>query len=270
MLKRLILLLILFPFQLSASGELTREMLSQMRFGEIVTIMREEGISDSRELPKDLMMGQVGASWEHALSSIYDIEMMTQTVESLFLGSLGSKNLEGILEFVSSAAWQTAMDLELAARHAMLAPEIEQMAYDSYYQALSKNTRLVRDLEALVDSADLVEQNVVGALNGMYQFNLGLVDGGLEMGYTEDELLAQIWTEEESIRNDVSEWMFAFLMLAYDSIERQMLLEQIRFFQTSEGRRLNAAMFDAFDGMLNDITYQLGFALAGMMQESTL
>ena len=270
MLKRLILLFTLIPFQLSASGDLTRELLNQMRFGEIVTIMREEGISDSRELPKDLMMGQVGASWEHALSSIYNIEMMTQMVESLFLGSLGSKHLEGILEFVSSEAWQTSVDLELAARHAMLAPEIEQMAYDSYYRALAKNTRLVRDLETLVDFADLVEQNVVGALNGMYQFNLGLVDGGLEMGYTEDELLAHIWAEEESIRIEVSEWMFSFLMLAYDPIERQMLLEQIRFFQTSEGRRLNAAMSDAFDGMLNDIAYQLGFALAGMMQESTL
>jgi hypothetical protein len=49
-----------------------------------------------------------------------------------------------------------------------------------------------------------------------------------------------------------------------------MLLEQTRFFETSEGRRLNAALFDAIDDMLNDIANQLGFALAGMLRESTL
>jgi hypothetical protein len=64
--------------------------------------------------------------------------------------------------------------------------------------------------------------------------------------------------------------MYAFLVLAYDPMERQMLLEQTRFFETSEGRRLNAALFDAIDAMLNDIAYQLGFALAGMLRESTL
>ena len=270
MLKRLIFLFIIVPFQLSASEEIARDVVTQMRFGEIIQIMHDEGISDSSELPKDLMMGQLGTSWEQSLGMIYDIEMMTRTVETLFLGSLGTENLEGILGFVSSEAWQTAIDLELAARHAMLTPEIEQTAYGNYYRALSKNTQLVSDLEALVDSVDLVEQNVVGALNGMYQFNVGLVDGGLDMGYAEDELLTQIWAEEENIRNEVSEWMYAFLVLAYGSMERQTLLDQIRFFETSEGRRLNSAMFDAFDGMLNDIAYQLGYALAGMMRERTL
>ena len=51
------------------------------------------------------------------------------------------------------------------------------------------------------------------------------------------------------IRQNTTEWVYSFLLLAYEPLEDADLETYIAFSETGAGQDLNAAMFAAFDGM---------------------
>lgn len=270
MLKRLLFILLILPVPLAAQGSDDERFFELMRLDEMVQVIREEGLITDAFLPDEMMLGQGGAAWDAELVQIYNTENMINTVRAGIARSLGATDLSGMITYLESPTWQEAVDLELMARTAMLDPDVEAAAYETYYDTYLKKSHRMRDLEELVDTADLIESNVVGALNGMLQFNLGLMAAGVDIGFSEDELLTQIWADEEFFRQDVTEWLFAFLLLAYDPMERSMLRDQIAYFATDEGQRLNRAMMDGFDALFDDISFQLGVAIGEMMEERVL
>ena len=270
MLKRLFICLVFLPTQLAAQGTQFELFLKHLRLDEMLVVMRQEGLNDNATLPEDLMIGPAGSSWEEALDEIYDLGQMEETVISAMHLSLGDDDLTDITDFAVSTAWQKAVDLELEARLAMLDQNVADAAVETYYRNLDKNSRRLSDLSELVETADLIEGNVVGAMNAMLQFNLGLMHGGIDVGYIEDELLAQIWSEEDAVRTEISEWLFSFLLLAYDPMDRDTLLEQIEFFKTAQGQRLNQALFDGFNAMFDTISFDLGEAVAKLLGEQVL
>lgn len=268
--KRVILLFILLPMQLMASESQLREIVSLMRFDELIEVVRLEGLADSEQLPEQMMLGQGGSAWQEQLTHIYNSQSMRDTVTEAFSEKLGQEDLGGILRFISSDAWQEAIDLEVAGRIALLDPDVEEAAFEAYYRIEAENTRRLQDLRELVEVANLVDDNVAGVMNGIYRFNLGLQAGGINMGYTDDEMLSQIWAEERTIRGEVSDWMYSFLLLAYDPMETGSLRKQIEFFKTSDGKCLNRAIFESFEVVLDDIAFQMGFSVAELMKEQLL
>jgi len=115
----------------------------------------------------------------------------------------------------------------------------------------------------------LIERNVMGALNSNLVFYNGLVDGGaLEM--SQADIVADVWSQEESVRDEARDWLNAFLLMAYEPLDKAELQAYIAFYQTPEGKVLNRAMFDAFDAMYEEVSYILGRALARHMQSEKL
>lgn len=270
MLKRLLICLIFLPAQLAAQDTQTDTFLQHLRLDEMIIVMRQEGLVDNATMPEDLLGEATGASWQDTLDEIYDLERMEDTVVAAMLQSLGGGDISEIEDFAASPIWQEAVDLELEARVAMLDTDVADAAVEAYYRHFDKNSRRLRDLQELAETADLIEGNVVGALNSILQFNLGMMHGGFDVGYTEDELLAQIWSEEDAVRNDIAEWLYSFLLLAYDPMDRETLNDQIAFFETEQGQRLNQALFDGFNAMFDAISFDLGEAIANLMHEQVL
>ncbi len=124
-------------------------------------------------------------------------------------------------------------------------------------------------LEAYVEANDLVEYNVAGALTANLRFYRGLAEGGM-LDMSEEEMLAQVWEQEEEIRADTAEWLMSYLMMAYAGLSDADIEAYIALSKTPAGQALNRGLFAGFDGMYADLSYALGLAVAQQAQGEEL
>lgn len=121
-------------------------------------------------------------------------------------------------------------------------------------------------LEEFVEVNDLIESNVMGAMNSNYAFYIGLMEGeAFGDGLTERDILADVWEQEAEIRADTEDWVYSYLALAYDPLTDEDIEAYIALSETEEGRALNRAMFAAFDELFVSISRRLGYGAAGFM-----
>jgi hypothetical protein len=115
----------------------------------------------------------------------------------------------------------------------------------------------------------LVERNVTGALNSNLMFYRGLADGGaLEM--TRDEMLAEVWSQDDTLRAETRDWLGAFLLTAYRPLEPAELEAYITFYRSRPGQQLDTALFAAFNRMYEELSYLTGRAVARFMRSRKL
>ena len=121
-------------------------------------------------------------------------------------------------------------------------------------------------MEDFVDANELVDSNVVGAMNSNYAFYVGLMDGGaFAQDMTEDSILSDVWSQEPEIRADTIDWVYSYLALAYQPISDDDIAVYTALSKTDEGRALNRAIFGAFDTMYTTISMALGQGAAQFM-----
>ncbi|MDG1738208.1 MAG: hypothetical protein P8L68_18095 [Paracoccaceae bacterium] len=268
--KRFLLCLILLPSQLFAGQTEDEYLLSLVRLDEMIEVVRAEGLSDNQNIPMEFFGSSFGGAWTDTLDEIFDETVLSSQIEEEFLSSFGDAPRDEILEFLESDAWQIAVGYELKGRVAMLDPKVEAAAIETYWQTFEKNNRRMQDLTALIEAGDLINTNVVGAMNSMYEFNLGIVSEGFDLGMSEEDILVQIWSEEDNLRYEISEWIYSFLLLAYDPLDTDLLQAQIAFFETPEGKRFNRALIESFDRVYGGISFNLGAAIAILAHEQVL
>lgn len=244
-------------------------LLDTLAIAELVQIMRVEGQVYADELNGDMLNGQGGGFWEEQVKRIYDAERMRETVRRGLEQTLSAGDVEGAIAFFQSDTGARIIELENAARAAMADTAIEKIARETYLErATSDDPRLIV-ISEFVEVSDLVERNVSGALTSNYQFYRGLVDGdAFEM--TEEEITAEVWDQEAEIREDTIEWLFGFLIMAYQPLSDEDLNDYLTFSRTDVGKALNAGLFAGFDRLYVDISYGLGRAISLELSASEL
>ncbi len=191
-------------------------------------------------------------------------------MEALAAATAG-QDIGPILAFFTSEPGSTFIDLEVSARQAMLDPEVEQMAKEAAAVAMADESPLYAQIERFVAANDLVETNVVAAMNSTYAFYLGLMDGGaFPAEMTESDILGDVWAQEPMIRANTEEWVYSFLLMAYGPLSPEDMEAYIAFSETDAGRAANRAIFAAFDGMFEEISLALGRAAARYMATEEL
>ena len=194
---------------------------------------------------------------------------MAQVVAQGFETALEGQEISELVAFYSSDMGQEIVSLELSAREAFLNEDTELAAMDSYERARDEHSELFQQVETLIADSDLVDFNVMGALNSNLMFYRGLADGGaFEM--SEDDMLADVWSQEADIRDDSEGWLGAFLLLAYQPLDADELEAYAEFYRSDQGKVLNAAIFEAYDQMYEELSYLLGRAVAQQMQSKEL
>lgn len=247
----------------------TNDLLDALGVPQIVTIMREEGMEYGETLAADMVPGGSSAGWTATVNRIYDEERMLATVQDVFAAEFGDADPETLLEFFTSETGQQIVSLELSARTAMREDEIEDAARAAFNDLDGTASEPLAAIAEFVDTNDLVEANLVGALNANYMFYLGLVDGGA-LRMSESEILTEVWSSEEETRADTREWVFAFLLMAYRPLADGVVEDYTELSRTDAGRALNRALFAGFNKMYDDISYALGMAVAREMQVQEL
>lgn len=251
----------------------TDALLDALGLSETVAVMRKEGLSYGGELAEDMLPGGVGASWTQAVERIYDTDRMEETVRVSFARAWAEEGqeLDDIATFFASDQGQEVVRLEISARDAMTEPGVEETARAAFREQedSGRDDTRIAQITRFIEANDLINANVVGAMNSSYEFYAGLVDGGaFEM--TEDEILRVVWDSEPDSRIETREWLFAYMMMAYRPLDEAALRDYVDLAASDAGQALNRALFAGFDEMYAEISYALGLSLARQMTAQEL
>jgi hypothetical protein len=190
---------------------------------------------------------------------------MTARFAAAFAAEIGDDAAlaEATRAFFDTDRGRRLLALEIEARRAMLDEAVEDAARVAHEDMVARADPRLDLLRRFAEANDLIEANVQGALNGNLAFYRGLeAAGGFEDGMSEDEMLADVWAQEETIRADTADWLFPYLALAYGPATDADIEAYTAFSASPEGRRLNRALFAAFDAVFGRISYDLGRAAA--------
>lgn len=240
-----------------------------MMIGEVMSVMREEGLAYGRSLASEMFPGKVSPQWDATVALIYDPATMRSRFEAGLVEALGGAeaDLAAIEAFFGSETGQTALRLEVEARRALLDPQVEDAAKLAWEDLRDTGAARADQLSRFVEVNDLIESNVMGAMNANLAFYRGLSESGaLATEMTEDQMLSDVWSQEPDVRAETTDWLYPFLALAYQPMSDDQLDAYIAFSESAAGNTLNAALFAAFDKVFTQISLDLGRAVASEMQ----
>jgi hypothetical protein len=244
-------------------------LLATMRIEEIIAILRDEGLDYGKKLEADMFPGAGGAGWDAAVADIYDTSRMQVGFQSGMRREL-ARSPEAIADmnaFFSAELGQRILRLEIEARRALLDDGTEEAAKLAWEDMAGSNDGRVALLERFATANDLVESNVMGALNANLAFYQGIAEGGAFGGeMTEDQMLADVWGQEAEVRQQVADWLFPYLALAYGPLSDDELEAYIAYSESPAGQQLNTALFSSFDGVFSPVSRALGLAVARELQ----
>ena len=239
--------------------------------GEIIQIMRDEGIVSGREIAAALFATPVNSKWDQTLDRVYDTEVMTDRALAAFSDSLAGSDRQAILAFFTADPGQMIVALEVSGRAAMLDPDVFDIALGQGRDMIAQGGARAEMIGDFMAENDLVERNVAGGLNAMIAFYSGLQQGGgLPQGVSIDVLLGDLVAQEEAIRTETTDWMVGYLAMAYAPVSEDDLETYLAFSKTEAGQALNQALFDAYEDLFDDISRVLGYEAARIMIQAEL
>lgn len=232
---------------------------------DVLSILADEGQEYGSLLDQDMLDNKGGAFWAAQVTRIYDQQRMEETLRRAFKEGLDDAAIEGALTFFGSEDGARIVLLENAARRAISDPAVEEVAREKYEELKGTDDPLMVLVDQYIEQNDLLEWNVSGAMTANYHFYKGLADGGY-YARSEEEILDEVWSEQDMIREDTESWLGGYLLMSYQPLPLPVLEDYVAFSASEAGRALNAVLYEGFDTMYRDISYGLGRAISLMAQ----
>jgi len=239
-----------------------------LQIGEVIEVMRLEGLDYGRQMEGELFPGLGGADWRRVVALIYDSETMRRRFDATLTAELAAETdtVAATMEFFASDRGRRILRLEVEARRSLLDSAVEDAARLRVDEMEAKGDARLDLLRRFAEANDLIESNVLGALNANLAFFQGMAEvGGLSEDLTEEQMLRDVWAQEDDIRQETEDWLYPYLALSYGPLEEGDLEAYLAFSQTPAGQRLNVALFAAFDAVFTSISRDLGRAAARQM-----
>ncbi|TCP60519.1 hypothetical protein EV663_10925 [Rhodovulum bhavnagarense] len=238
-------------------------LLAALRLADMVEVMRAEGLAHGARMEQELFVGRGGERWAVAVSDIYDSARMLATLTDTLERDLAREDKGPLATFLASGRGSRVVAREIEARWALLDPDIEAASLERLRDMRANRDPRLDLLGRVIGVNDLVEQNVVGAMNANFAFYAGLAEGGaFARPPTEDEMLRDVWEQEPEIRAETEQWLYSYLALAYAPLSDAVLDEYVALSRSAEGQALNGALFAGFDRAFSRISHELGVVAA--------
>lgn len=258
-------MLMLVPVQAQVPDNIT-QLAEVLGLDAVIDVMQEEGIGYGDEMALEMFPRQAGPRWHEMVEVIYDRQAMEDIVMVALADGFENIDTAPLTTFFSSDLGRRIVRLEIGARQALMDETIEEVAKENVERMIDDDDPRLVMIEEFIEVNDLLDANVVGALNANYAFYLGLVDGG---GFPEpvaqDQILEDVWGQEQEIRDDTTEWLYSYLSMAYQPLSDDDLQAYIALSRREDGKTLNQILFDGFDEMFVGISRALGIAAGQMM-----
>lgn len=239
-----------------------------LQLDALFAILRDEGMTYSDTLEADMFPGGGGPEWAADVASIYAVTDLRRTFDAVLQAELADDPdmLAEILAFYTSDVGKRVVGLEIEARRAFVDTATEEAARVAADKRFAARDPLVPLLRRFIEAGDLIEMNVAGSMSGSLAFLTGMSDAGV---YGEampaEDIMSQVWGQEDQIRDDTTSWLYAYLGLAYAPLSEADMQAYIDFMESPAGKRVNSALFTAFDRVFHTVSYDLGGAAARAM-----
>ncbi|WP_050526381.1 DUF2059 domain-containing protein [Pseudorhodobacter aquimaris] len=234
----------------------------------VLQVMRLEGLRYGRDMEADLFPGKGGAAWQEVVGLVYDIATMRKRFETALAAEFvaGEDAIPAITAFFDTNLGQRILTLEVEARTALMDEAVEDAAVAKVDEMMAEAAPQFGVLQQFADVNDLIDMNVSGAMNSNFSFFMGLAEGGgFAQEMSEEEMLMEVWAQEPDIRAQTERWIYPYLVLAYGPLSEAEMAQYLAFSQSPAGRKLNLALFGAFDQVFASISQDLGRAAASRM-----
>lgn len=244
-----------------------------LQLDALFDVLREEGLEYGTTLETEMFPGGGGPQWTGAVSAVYDTRTLRTRFDAALQAGLGDdpETLAEVLAFFGSELGQKVVGLEIDARRAFLTTETEEAARVAADDRFASRDPKFPLLRRFIEAGDLIEMNVAGGLSGNLAFLTGLSETGV-YGQTKSpgDLMSDVWGQEEQVRDDTTSWLYAYLGLAYDPLTEGELLAYVEFMESAAGKKLNGALFAAFEAVFRPVSYDLGRAAGAAMLGSDI
>lgn len=232
-----------------------------LRVSELAGLLHEDGLAHGAALDRDMLDGQGGLAWRHQVAGIYSSRRIADHLTRDLQQQLSAPETAQIIRFFDSPLGQRILTRELEARRLMADSAYEERAIGELSDRTQPKDAVFVAVELFIEVNDLVDLNVTGALNANYHFmrSFALQGGGLA---PQSEILDNVWADADQVQANVTEWLHAYLLTAYDVLDPEELEAYIAFCRTPAGQALNRELFRSFDTLYQDISRDLGKAAA--------
>lgn len=234
-----------------------------------IAVMHQEGLDYGETLRQELFPDAIGPSWLKVVGRIYDPALIEKRLQAALLKTMAEDAavLPDVLAFYRSDLGKKVIALEIEARRSLLDPANEDIAKQQWNGLSGSDDARAGRLQRFADVNDLVESNVMGAMNTNFAFYRGMANvGGMEGQVSESQMLSDVWAQEDEVRDETENWLYPYLTLAYAPLSNADFDAYIAFSEGAAGRRMNAALFAAFDDVFKQMGYELGQACGRQMQ----
>ncbi|MCA8882688.1 MAG: DUF2059 domain-containing protein [Rhodobacteraceae bacterium] len=264
-----VLFAIVLPLSALAQTARTSDLvLDALQLEQLLVILRDEAVDSGAELAGEDAGARVLEGWRQTLAGLNAPERVGPMMRDTFADALSEEDATAALAFFGSDIGQELVALEMSARQALNDPEVEAAVLSRFEAQASAQAPRIAALEKFIVTNDLIDSNVLGALNANAAFLQGMREGdpdGARDGLSDDEILSEVWLQEPEIRASTEDWVRAFLWLAYQPVSEDDLARYIAFSESGAGQALNTALFRAFDTLFVRTSYQTGKALSLML-----
>lgn len=251
------------------AGDPALQLSQTLRLADLIGVMRDEGLDYAETLEADLFPGQGGAAWRDRVALVYDAPAMLRRFDARFAREMADDPaaVTATQAFFGDARGQRILTLEIEARRALMDKAVEDAAKARAEEMAADQDPRMAALRRFAVANDLIESNVMGALNANLAFYQGMAEiGAFGDEMTEEQMLADVWGQEAEVRTETEDWLYPFLALAYGPLSDGDLEAYTEFSQTPAGKKLNVALFAAFDEVFVQVSRDLGRAAAQQMQ----
>lgn len=237
-----------------------------MRLDSLMPVLRDEAVAEGRDMAAAMFPGGGTGRWLDRVRAIHD----PARVKTLFLQGVAGvmpranqRDVQAGLAFYSTVFGQRILALETAARIAMLDPATEAAARDAFAHAIRRRDPRAVRVVRLIRSADLIDPNVAGGLNGAIAFSRGFqAGGGFPVPLSDNEIIQGAWEQEPRMRANTEAWIGAYLFLAYAVLGNAEFDRYAAYAASDGGQALSRLMFAGFDAMVSVTSHDMGLAAA--------
>lgn len=247
---------------LSERAPAQHAMLEAVGTYDILEVMSAEGLAQGTMMEDNMFPGRGGDAWLAVVSRIHATDTMIERFEAAWpVARMSDADVAEVTAFAQSETGVRVFEGELQARRAFLDPAFEEAAGERFRRLAADNDPRIDLLTRFNTVNDLVERNVMGALNGNFAFYRGLADGGaFEVDVQEELMLAEVWGQEAEMRAELIEWLYSYQTAAYSRLSNAEIEAYVALGETDAGQALNAALFEGFNVLFDKMNYELGRA----------
>ena len=250
-------------------ADVISDLYDALHMDRINEIIRLEGIQDAEGTGEAYLPPNSVDRFVAQAKSVYQLEAMERDFKRLLTQNLSIPDANKILLFYQKPLGKVASELEVSARIAISDKHIEEMAKIKLKEAVKSKNKRLDEIESVIKTLELVEQNLIGAYAAQFAFMYELSKLGV-IELSKQEMIDLITNDEEKLKSEILEWLMAFSHMAYAPMSDKEFSDYSDFSKSELGIALNKALFSVYNEMAKDQSQRLASILGEFMKSEDL